>query len=70
MARAGSAVKCPFCLRDAAVITVTRRKRQTLYCGLCRTRVFVNTISALQALKVMCGVGENLVVGETGYEEN
>ena len=70
MGKAASSVKCPFCLRDAGVITVTRRKRQTFYCGLCRTRIFVNTYVALQALKVMCEVGENLVVGETGYEEN
>ena len=70
MSKTGSSVKCPFCLRDAGVITVTKRQRQTFYCGLCRTRIFVNTYVALKSLKKLCEVGENLVVGETGYEEN
>lgn len=68
MTKTGSAVKCPFCNRDAAVITVTRRKRQTFYCGLCRTRIFVNTYGALKSLKELCGVGDHLVVGEVGYD--
>ena len=69
MTKASTPVGCPFCDRDAASFTLTKRRRPTFYCTTCKTRVFLNTYAALESMKRLCDIEDCAIVGEVGYEE-
>ena len=68
MARASTPTQCPFCDRDSASFTLTKKRRPTFYCPVCKTRVFLNTYAALESMKRLCDLEDCSVVGEEEYD--